>query len=93
MRKSKNKKTKTCRHEWVVFSTALQDVCLLVECVKCGLFGTVDDPTEEEWSEAFDAAENPYLWTDQSRVTVRGVPAIRHVVKNPDISDSENTLG
>lgn len=68
-----------CNHEWVVFSTAIQDVCLLVECVRCGAFGTVDDPSKEEWGEAFHASDNPYGWDDKKRVTVRGIPAFRHV--------------
>lgn len=59
-------------HEWVVFSTALKDVCLMVQCVECGAMGTVDDPDEQEWSEAFHAPSNPYGWDDESRVTVRG---------------------
>lgn len=68
-----------CDHEWVVFSTALQDVCLLVECVKCCALGTVGDPSEEEWCDAFYAPEKPYGWPDKSRVTVRGITRNRHV--------------
>lgn len=59
-------------HHWVVFSTALQEVCLMLECAECGAFGTVDDPTKEEWSAAFSAPEEPYRWHDEARVTVRG---------------------
>jgi hypothetical protein len=59
-------------HEWVVFSTALKDVCLMVQCVNCGAMGTVDDPSEEEWSEAFHAPSRPYRWDDDARVTDRG---------------------
>jgi|GEM_PF-5481788 hypothetical protein len=58
-------------HEWAVFSTALADVCLMTQCVKCGAIGTVDDPTKQEWSQAFAASEEPYLWEDNSRVTIR----------------------
>jgi hypothetical protein len=58
-------------HEWVVFSTALRDVCLMVQCVECGASGTVDDPTKEEWSEAFHAPTRPYRWDDDARVGVR----------------------
>ncbi len=60
-------------HEWVVFSTALKDVCLMVQCVQCGAMGTVDDPDEQEWSEAYYAPSQPYGWDDDSRVTVRGI--------------------
>lgn len=48
-------------HEWVVFSTALADVCLLVQCVDCGMVGIVPDPSEKEWSDAFHAPSRPYL--------------------------------
>jgi hypothetical protein len=58
-------------HHWVVFSTAIREVALLVGCAECGAFGTVDDPTPEEWAEAFDASLNPYRWHDGTRVTVR----------------------
>jgi hypothetical protein len=61
-------------HEWVVFSTALKERALLVQCVDCGAIGTVDDPTREEWSEAFHAPERPYRWHDESRVTLRRGP-------------------
>ena len=60
-----------CNHEWYVFSTELSHVCLMVECQKCGAFGTVDDPSKEEWGDAFHAPSNPYRWQDNSRVTVR----------------------
>ena len=62
----------TCKeHEWVVFSTALKDCCLMLECVNCGLYGTVDDPSKEEWSKAFHAPLKPYRWDDEARVRRR----------------------
>jgi hypothetical protein len=62
----------TCeKHSWVVFSTAMKEVALMLQCVKCGEFGTVDDPTQEEWKEAFHAPAQPYPWTDESRITIR----------------------
>jgi hypothetical protein len=70
-----------CDHEWVVFSTALQEVCLLVECVECGAFGTIDDPSEEEWCEAYYAPDEPYGWPEKSRVAIRGLSPIRHVAR------------
>lgn len=46
----------TCqKHEWVVFSTVLEQSWLMLQCVNCGLHATVDDPSKEEWSEAFHA--------------------------------------
>jgi hypothetical protein len=61
-------------HEWVVFSTALQEGLLMLQCVECGAMGTVDDPTREEWAEAFHAPSRPYRWTEEARVHVRHEP-------------------
>jgi hypothetical protein len=61
----------TCPHHWVVFSTAIQERALMLQCVQCGEFGTVDDPSKEEWSMAFAAPANPYPWNDESRITIR----------------------
>lgn len=58
-------------HEWVVFSTALAEGWLMVQCTICGAMGTVDDPTKEEWSQAFHAPSRPYRWQDGLRVTIR----------------------
>lgn len=33
--------------------------------------GTVDDPSSDEWGEAYHAPSKPYAWTDNSRVTIR----------------------
>jgi len=62
-----------CDHEWVVFSTALNEGCLMVQCVICGAHGSVDDPAADEWNEAFYAPSNPYRWMDYERVNIRGV--------------------
>ena len=63
-------RTATCRHHWVVFSTALEERWLMLQCTECGLHGTIDDPTREEWSEAFAAPSRPYPWTDEARITL-----------------------
>ena len=55
-------------HRWIVYSTAVRDGCLELLCQRCGLFGSVDDPTKEEWSAAFYAPDAPYAWDDASRV-------------------------
>ena len=61
----------TCKeHEWAVFSTALDQGWLMLQCVNCGLHATVDDPSEEEWSQAFHAPLRPYRWQDESRVVI-----------------------
>lgn len=57
-----------CDHEWVVYSTSLQDGSLEVHCNKCALLGSVPNPTKEEWSKAFDAPSNPYPWSENDRV-------------------------
>lgn len=67
-------------HEWVVFSTALAEVWLMLQCVACGRMGTVEDPTTEEWSEAFHAPSRPYVWADAARVNVREVRPL-HVTR------------
>lgn len=66
--------TRTHEHEWVVFSTALKECCLMLQCVECGAMGTVDDPTSEEWSEAFHAPSKPYRWSDEARVHFQHEP-------------------
>src|SRR5579884_2769794 len=58
-------------HEWVVFSTALQEVCLLVQCAECTALGIVPDPSRDEWAKAFYAPQRPYRWHDSSRVVVK----------------------
>ena len=65
-----------CNHQWTVYSTALSDGVLEVQCDKCAILGSVADPTEEEWSKAYDAPSNPYPWKDGSRVKVGTVRLI-----------------
>lgn len=69
-----------CDHEWVVYSTALEDKCLLLQCVECGLAGTVDKPTRKEWKKAFHAPSKPYRWKDTKRIHVRKHARL-HVVR------------
>ena len=61
-------------HEWVVYSTAMKERWLMLQCADCGTMATVDDPTKEEWSRAFHAPSKPYRWTDEARVHVRHEP-------------------
>ena len=58
------------RHEWVVFSTAVNKGWLMLQCVECGLHATVDDPSKEEWSKAYHAPSKPYRWQDETRVVI-----------------------
>lgn len=60
----------TCAHEWMIYSTALNQHCLELHCNKCAVVGSVFNPTEEEWKKAFHAPDNPYRWHDNQRVTV-----------------------
>jgi len=61
-------------HEWVVYSTAMKECRLMLQCVECGAMATVDDPTKQEWRQAFYAPSRPYRWTDEARVHVRHEP-------------------
>lgn len=61
-----------CLHEWIVFSTALSEGWLMLQCVECGMHGTVNDPSADEWSAAFHAPSKPYRWAENDRVTLRG---------------------
>lgn len=65
-------RVRECDHEWIVYSTALAEVWLMLRCFRCGAHGSVDEPTDTEWAEAFHAPSDPYPWADKSRVTVRG---------------------
>jgi hypothetical protein len=64
----KTKKQQTSEREWVVFSTALRQGWLLLECRITGNTGTVRDPSEKEWNDAWWAPSEPYIWKDNSRV-------------------------
>ncbi len=64
-------------HEWVVFSTALAEGWLMLQCVECGLMGTVEDPSSQEWSLAFHAPSRPYPWVDKTRVVHKEIAPFR----------------
>ena len=66
---------------WVVFSTAISDGYLIVQCGECGTIGAIEDPTEEEWSDAFYAPDHPYAWLDSNRVTKHKPCSFRYVVR------------
>jgi len=59
-----------CDHKWMVFSTALADTCLMLKCSRCGVFGTVDNPTEDEWDAGFYSPSKPYRWHENDRVKI-----------------------
>lgn len=67
-----HKNKETCTHSWVVFSTCLSTVKLMVQCAGCGIVGVVPEPTVQEWGDAFHAPSNPYQWTEPERVRVLG---------------------
>lgn len=50
------------RHDWRVFSTAIADGVLMLECQITGAQGIVRNPTKEEWNEAYHAPSHPYRW-------------------------------
>ena len=66
-------------HEWVVFSTALGEGWLMLQCIGCGLHGTVDDPSREEWSQASHAPSQPYRWFEETRVTIHDEKPADHL--------------
>jgi len=57
-------------HDWEVYSTVIEGHAILVRDRKSGLRGSIDNPTPEEWSRAFHAPSEPYLWHDASRVVI-----------------------
>src|SRR5262245_28043476 len=60
-----------CEHAWEVYSTArLPKPCLELQCNRCFVFGSVEDPSIEEWSRAFSAPSKSYLWYEPARVTI-----------------------
>ncbi len=83
---------RSCEHEWVVFSTDLTNVFLMLECVECGASATVNDPTQAEWAQAFHASSRPYRWDDRRRVVIRGRGIHRHVVRNKPSSDFDDRI-
>jgi hypothetical protein len=80
--------TKSCAHEWGVFSTVLEDLTLLVQCVQCGAYGKVSDPSADEWQQAFHAPSQPYHWPHGERVEVlpgkQDDESKRHIRRKPD---------
>ena len=74
-------------HTFAVFSTAVADSWLMLQCVDCGLHGTVEDPTSEEWSQAFHAPSRPYQWLDETRVVLHPeIPARKRYVVRTGIA-------
>jgi hypothetical protein len=72
-----------CQHEWVVFSTALLDHALMLECATCHAFGVVEDPSAGEWGEAFYAPSRPYRWAAAERVHFIAAGSKPHVRRTP----------
>ncbi len=59
----------------------------MLQCVECGLHGTVEDPSDEEWSAASYAFDAPYRWLDESRVTPKWVGPL-YVMKRREQSSA-----
>lgn len=55
---------------WMVVSTIMVPGWLLLWCENTGAEGAVKAPTADEWSAAFHAPSNPYLFADSERVTL-----------------------
>lgn len=58
-----------CQHNYMVFSTALTEGWLMLQCRECGAHATVEKPTPAEWQAAFHAPSAPYPWPHNDRVT------------------------
>ena len=56
------------QNDWWVYSTAVEDHLILVQCHRTGTRGVVQNPTAEEWAKAFYAPSEPYPWMDHDRV-------------------------
>lgn len=59
-----------CNHKWMVVSTCVTTVELIVQCTNCRSAGIVSDPTKKEWRKAWSAPSNPYRWENNDRVTL-----------------------
>jgi len=57
-----------CKHQWIVYSTALIPPVIMLRCEKCDISGTVNDYTQSEWNDAYYADSSPYRWHDNERV-------------------------
>ncbi len=49
-------------HDWVVFTTYVEDVALGLFCRRCGCDGVVQYPRRADWVRASDAPSKPYRW-------------------------------
>lgn len=58
----------TCEHEWDVVAGILSTVELQVQCRKCATYSEVPNPSKEEWNACYGAMENPYPWSDKTRI-------------------------
>lgn len=79
-----NATSPACHHEWAVFSTAITEGWLMLQCTRCGLHGTVSDPSEAEWSKAFHAPKRPYKWVQDQRVNVQPQKTTPYVAIDDD---------
>jgi len=59
---------RAAERKWQVYSTALAECWLMLECVATGAQGVVKDPTKQEWCAHYTG--NPKPWHDNSRVTL-----------------------
>lgn len=53
-------------HEFVTFSTCLKTREVMANCVTCGAFGVIQNPTRKEWVSASSCVRVPL-----SRVTIK----------------------
>ncbi len=58
------------KRDWWVYSTAIANGSILVQCHKTGAYGHIPNPSSREWNKAFYAPSNPYRWKESERVVV-----------------------
>lgn len=79
-----NTTSPTCHHRWAVFSTAIAEGWLMLQCIQCGQHGTVVNPSETEWAKAFHAPKRPYRWVQGERVCVQPQKTASYVALDDD---------
>ena len=64
-------------HEFVTFSTCLGTREVMVQCVTCGAFGVIENPTSQEWAAAWQ-----YVKVDGGWVTIKQSNTTPYVERN-----------
>jgi hypothetical protein len=68
------KKEKKCNHEWWVWSTCPCTDTFFVHCDRCDAFGKINEPTKQEWLDAFYVPSDPDSEDDEEIAKFYHVP-------------------